>query len=175
MGWTVRWIQFPGSKLPAQRRRPDLSVLKIPETSNSGNFLAATSFNINSVQFGVQASMLTCSLAGSIHTPPILDNPNPGPLSQPSDLASTRFTRPRVSVRNVFNLAAKWQGHFNVQGSDEIGYNNSILAGLLPSNFSTNRGVVNGSGDLVFSTSRIAGMAALGIDNTQDQLRLLPV
>jgi vitamin B12 transporter len=167
MSWTVRWIQFQGSSFPPNGGGPELSVLKIPETSNSGNFLAGYKFQhqFSAVwSAGVDADVFTHGEHS--YTPPILDNPNPGPLSQPSDLASTRFTRPRVSVRNVFNLAAKWQAHFNVQGSDEIGDNNSILAGLYPSNFSTNRGVVNGNGDLVYSTSRMTGMAALGINKT---------
>ena len=83
------------------------------------------------------------------YTPPILDSPNPSPFSQPSALASTRFTRPRLSLQNVFNPAPKWQGHFNLQGSDEIGDNNSILDNVYSSRFNSNRGVVNGSGDLV--------------------------
>jgi hypothetical protein len=54
-------------------------------------------------------------------------------------------------LQNVFNPAPKWQGHFNLQGSDEIGDNKSILHNVYSSRLNSNRGVVNGSGDLVYS------------------------
>ena len=53
-----------------------------------------------------------------------------------------------------------------MQGSDEIGVNKTLLDNLYNSNFSTNRGIINGSGDLVYFTNRMTGMAALGINKT---------
>jgi vitamin B12 transporter len=167
MSWTVRWIQFQGSSFPPNGGGPELSILRIPETSNSGNFLAGFKFQH---QFspvwsaGIDVDVFT--RGEHSYTPPILDSPNPSPFSQPSALASTRFTRPRLSLLNVFHLAPKWEGHFNAQGSDEAGDNNSLIANLYPSKFSTNRGVVNGSGDLVYIANRMTGMIALGINKT---------
>src|ERR1700674_4253580 len=40
MSWTARWIQFDGSSFPENGGGPELSILRIPKTSNSGNFLA---------------------------------------------------------------------------------------------------------------------------------------
>jgi outer membrane cobalamin receptor len=167
MSWTVRWIQFQGSSFPPNGGGPELSVLQIPETSNAGNFLAGfTSQRQVSTGWSVGLNADVFTRGEHSYTPPILASPNPSPLSQPSALASTRFTRPRLALQNIFNLAPKWQAHFNVQGSDEIGVNNTLLANLDNSNFSTNRGIVNGNGDLVYFTNRMTGMAALGINKT---------
>jgi vitamin B12 transporter len=167
MSWTVRWIQFQGSSFPPNGGGPELSVLQIPETSNEGNFLAGfTSQRRVSTEWSVNLMADVFTRGDHSYTPPILASPNPSPLSQPSALASTRFTRPRLAIQNIFNLAPKWQAHFNVQGSDEIGVNNTLLANLYASNFSTNRGIVSGSGDLVYFTNRMTGMAALGINKT---------
>jgi outer membrane cobalamin receptor len=167
MSWTVRWIQFQGSSFPPNGGGPELSVLQIPGTSNSGNFLAGFIFQRQvSKVWNASLDVDVFSRGEHSYTPPILASPNPSPLSQPSALASTRFTRPRLTLQNVFNLAPKWQAHFNVQGSDEIGVNNTILNNLYSSNFSTNRGIVNGNGDLVYFTNRMTGMAALGINKT---------
>ena len=169
MSWTVRWIQFQGSSFPPNGGGPELSVLQIPETSNEGNFLAGfTSQRQVSPGWGVSLNADVFTRGDHSYTPPILASPNPSPLSQPSALASTRFTRPRLAIQNIFNLAPKWQAHFNVQGSDEIGVNNTLLANLYNSNFSTNRGIVNGNGDLVYFTNRMTGMAALGINKTAE-------
>jgi vitamin B12 transporter len=167
LSWTVRWIQFQGSSFPPNGGGPELSVLRIPGTSNSGNFLAGFIFQrqFSTVwRAGIDADVFT--RGEHSYTPPILDSPNPSLFSQPSALARTRFTRPRLSLQNVFNLAPKWQGHFNVQGSDEIGDNNSIIDNSYSSRFRANRGAVNGSGDLVYITNRMTGMAALGINKT---------
>jgi outer membrane cobalamin receptor len=165
--WTVRWIQFQGSSFPPNGGGPELSVLQIPETSNEGNFLAGfTSQRQVSTGWRVSLNADVFTRGDHSYTPPILASLIPSPLSQPSALASTRFTRPRLAIQSVFNLAPKWQAHFIVQGSDEVGMNNTLLANLYNSNFSTNRGIVNVSGDFVYSTSRVTGMAALGIDKT---------
>jgi vitamin B12 transporter len=71
-----------------------------------------------------------------------------------------------VSLQNVLNLAPRWQGHLNVQGSADIGENNSILDNLYNARFSIGRGVVNESGDVEYLTNRLTGMVALGINKT---------
>ena len=66
----------------------------------------------------------------------------------------------------MFDFAPKWQGHLNLQGADGIGANNAIVDNLYSSRFSSNRGVFNGSGDLLYFSKRMTGMAALGINKT---------
>jgi vitamin B12 transporter len=167
MSWTVRWIQFDRSGFPENGGGPELSVLKIPKTSNSGNLLAGLHFRHQFSKVwstGIDADVFT--RGEHSYTPSILDSPHPSPFSQPSASANTRFTRPRVTLRNVLNFAPKWQAHLNVQGADEIGDNNTVIENLYNSQFSTSRGVFEGSGDLVYSTKRMTGMAALGINKT---------
>jgi vitamin B12 transporter len=167
MSWTARWIQFDGSSFPENGGGPELSILRIPKISNSGNFLAGFLFQhqFNKI-WGAGVDIDVFTRGEHSYTPPILDSINPSPLSQPSALASTRFTRPRLTLQNVFNFASKWQAHFNAQGADEIGGNNMLIDNLYSSRFSTNRGVVNGSGDLVYFTQRMTAMIALGINKT---------
>ncbi len=167
MTWTARWIQFDGSSFPENGGGPELSILRIPKTSNSGNFLAGFVFQHQfSKVWGAGIDVDVFTRGEHSYTPAILDNINPSPSSQPSLLTTTRFTRPRLTLQNVFNLAPKWQGHFNAQGADEIGGNNTLIDNLYPSRFSTNRGVVNGSGDLVYFTPRMTAMIALGVNKT---------
>lgn len=167
MSWTVRWIQFQGSSFPPNGGGPELSVLRTPETSNAGNILAGFVFQHQvSKVWSTSLNADVFTRGEHSYTPPILASPNPSPLSQPGALATTRFTRPRLTLQNVFNLAPKWQAHFNAQGSDEIGSNNSLLDDSYSSNFSTNRGIASGSGDLVYFTDRMTGMAALGVNKT---------
>jgi vitamin B12 transporter len=167
ISWTVRWFQFQGSSFPANGGGPELSILRIPETSNSGNFLAGFVFqHLISKVWQVNLNVDVFSRGEHSYTPPILDAPNPSPFSQPSILEKTRFTRPRLTLQNVFNLSSKWQAHFNLQGGDEIGKNNTVFNNAYPSSFSTNRGVANANMDLVFFTNRMTGMAAIGINKT---------
>ena len=176
MSWTARWIQFDGSSFPENGGGPELSILRIPKTSNSGNFLAGFLFQHQfSKVWGADIDIDVFTRGEHSYTPPILDNINPSPISQPSLLTSTRFTRPRLTLQNVFNFAPKWQGHFNAQGADEIGGNNTLIQNLYTSRFSTNRGVVNGSGDLVYFTPRMTAMVALGVNKTSGfQVQIAP-
>ncbi len=167
VSWTARWIQFDRSGFPEGGGGPELSILKIPKTSNSGNILGGLV-----VQHHF-SDLWTASIDADVftrgehaYTPPILDSPHPSPASQPSTDTHTRFTRSRVTLQNIFNLKPKLQCHFNVQGADEIGNNNTIIQGIYPSIFSENRGIFNASGDLVYSTPRMTGMVALGINKT---------
>ena len=167
LSWTVRWIQFQGSSFPPNGGGPELSILRIPETANAGNILAGFIFQHQfSKVWGAALNVDVFSRGTHSYTPAILASLNPSPESQPSALTTTRFTRPRLTLQNVFNFAPKWQGHFNLQGGDEIGSNNTVLESVIPTQFSTNRGVVNGSGDLVYFTPRVTVMAALGINKT---------
>jgi iron complex outermembrane receptor protein/vitamin B12 transporter len=167
MSWTARWIQFDGSSFPENGGGPELSILRIPKTSNSGNLLAGFLFQHQfSKVWGAGIDIDVFTRGEHSYTPPILDSVNPSQNSQPSLLTSTRFTRPRLTLQNVFNFAPKWQGHFNAQGADEIGGNNTLIDNLYGSRFNTNRGVVNGSGDLVYFTPRMTAMLALGINKT---------
>jgi vitamin B12 transporter len=167
LSWTARWIQFQDSSFPPNGGGPELSILQTPETSNSGNILGSFAAHH---QFG---EVWTASIVSDVfsrgehsYTPPILASVVPSPLSQPSALTTTRFTRPRLTVQNIFNLAPRWQAHFSLQGSDEIGSNDTLLENQLTTNFSTNRGIVNGNGDLVYFTSRVTAMTALGVNKT---------
>jgi outer membrane cobalamin receptor len=167
MSWSVRWIQFDRSGFPENGGGPELSVLRIPKTSNSGDFLAGFIFQHQFSKVWIAGIDVDVFTRGEhSYTPPILDRPNPSPLSQPSALATTRFTRPRLTLQNVFNFAPKWQGHFNLQGADEIGDNNTLINNSFSSQFSTNRGVFSGSGDLIYSAGQLTGMVALGINKT---------
>ena len=72
-------------------------------------------------------------------------------------------------------FTSKLHGHANFQGADEIGSNNTLLAGTYPTYFDDNRGIFNFNGDLVYSTRRITAMAALGINKTTGfNLQLAP-
>jgi len=167
MSLTARWIQFDGSSFPENGGGPELSILRVPKTSNSGNFLVGFLFQhqFNKV-WGAGIDIDVFTRGEHSYTPPILDSINPSPNSQPSSLESTRFTRPRLTLQNVFNFASKWQAHFNAQGADELGGNNTLIDNLYSSRFSTNRGVVNGSGDLVYFTQRMTATIALGLNKT---------
>jgi len=167
MSWTARWIQFDGSSFPENGGGPEFSILRTPKTSNSGNFLAGFIFQRQFSKVWAAGIDIDVFTRGEhSYTPPILAGTNPSPFSQPSTLVSTRFTRPRLTLQNVFNFAPKWQAHFNAQGGDEIGDNNTLIDNLYNSRFSTNRGIVNGSGDLVYFTQRMTAMIALGINKT---------
>lgn len=167
VSWTTRWIQFDRSGFPEGGGGPELSILRIPKTSNSGNILGG---------FEVQhhfTDLWTASIDADVftrgehaYTPAILDSPHPSPASQPSTDTYTRFTRSRMTLQNVFNFKPKLQGRFNVQGADELGYNNTLIQAVYPSRFSENRGIFNVNGDLVYSTPKMTGMVALGINKT---------
>ncbi len=167
ISWTARWIQFDGSHFPENGGGPELSIFRTPKTSNSGNFLAGFIFQhqFNKV-WGAGIHIDVFTRGEHAYTPPILASLNPSPFSQPSTLVSTRFTRPRLTLQNVFNFAPRWQAHFNAQAADEIGGNNTLISNLFSSPFSTNRGVVNGTGDLIYFTQRMTAMAALGVNKT---------
>jgi len=167
MSWTVRWIQFDRSGFPENGGGPELSVLKIPKTSNSGNFLVGFLIQHQfSKVWSAGINMDVFTRGEHSYTPAILDNLVPSRNSQPSTLTTSRFIRPRVTLQNVFNFSPKWQGHFNLQGADEIGNNNTLIDNSFGSQFSSNRGVFYESGDLIYSARHVIGMVALGINKT---------
>ena len=167
VSWTARWIQFDRSGFPEGGGGPELSILRIPKTSNSGNILGGFEVQHHFTDLwtaNIDADVFT--RGEHAYTPPILDSPHPSPASQPSTDTYTRFTRSRMTLQNVFNFKPKLQGHFNVQGADELGYNNTLIQAVYPSHFSENRGIFNANGDLVYSTPKMTGMVALGINKT---------
>lgn len=167
LSWTARWFQFQGSSFPPNGGGPELSILRVPGTSNSGNFLSGFTFRHRWNQLWEAKLTVDVFTRGAhSYTPPILDALNPTPQSQPSILENTRFTRPRLSLKNAFNVSSKWQAHFNLEGGDEVGSNDTIFDNAFTSSFSTNRSTVNANGDVVFLTNRMTGMAALGINKT---------
>ena len=165
--WTARWMQFDGSGFPEGGGGPELSILRIPKTSNSGNvlcgFLAKHRFN-DLWMASVNADVF--NRGEHAYTPAILDSPNPSPASQPSTDTRTEFTRSRVALQNVINLRPMLQFHINLRGADEIGHNSTLIGGVYPSQFRDNRGISDFVADMVYSTRRITGMMALGIDKT---------
>jgi vitamin B12 transporter len=167
LSWTARWIQFDRSGFPEGGGGPEISILRTPKTSNSGSILGgfAVQHHFNDLwTASIDADVF--SRGEHAYTPPILDSPHPSPASQPSTDTRTRFTRSRLTLQNVFSFKPKLQSHFSVQGADEIGSNNTIISGVYPTVFNDNRGIFNASGDLVYSTPKMTGMAALGINKT---------
>jgi len=153
-----------------------LSILRVPKTSNSGNILGGfdTQHHFSDLwTAGINADVFT--RGEQAYTPPILDSAHPSPASQPSTDTRTRFTRSRVTLQNLFQLTSRLQSHFNVQWADELGYNDTIIAGVFPTHFSDNRVIFNPSADLVYSTSRMTLMGAVGINKTSGfNLQLAP-
>lgn len=167
ISWTARWIQFGRSGFPEGGGGPEFSVLETPKTSNSGNLLGGfvLQHHVNQIwTIGLNADVF--SRGEHAYTPPILDAPDPSPASQPSADTRTRFTRSRGTLQNTLDFGSKLQGHVNFQGADEIGSNDTILAGTYPTHFDDNRGIFNFNGDLVHSSRRITAMVALGINKT---------
>lgn len=165
--WTARWIQLQRSGFPEGGGGPELSILKTPKTSNSGNILAGfvVQHHFNSVwTTSINADVFT--RGEQAYTPPILDSPHPSPASQPSTDARTRFARFRVTQQNVFQLKHGLQYHLNMQGATEVGYNNTTIAGIVPTHFNDDRGIFATAMDVVYSTSRMTAMAAVGINKT---------
>lgn len=166
-GWTARWIQLDRSGFPEGGGGPELSILKTPKTSNSGNILGGfvVQHHFNSVwTTSINADVFT--RGEQAYTPPILDSPHPSPASQPSTDTRTRFTRFRVTQQNVFQLKHGLQSHFNMQGGTEVGYNSTTIAGIVPTHFNDDRGIFDTAMDVVYSTSRMTAMAAVGINKT---------
>src|SRR6266478_7970413 len=73
MSWTARWIQFDGSSFPENGGGPELSILRIPKTSNSGNFLAGFLFQHQfSKVWGAGIDIDVFTRGEHSYTPPIL-------------------------------------------------------------------------------------------------------
>ncbi len=165
--WTARWIQFDRSGFPEGGGGPELSILRIPKTSNSGNILGGFLFQHRANDLWTASINADVFTRGEhAYTPAILDSPHPSPASQPSTDTRTRFTRSRAALQNEFKLHPRLQSHLNVRGADEIGYNNTLIAGAYPTYFRDNRGIFDLTADLVYSTPKMTGMVALGIDKT---------
>jgi outer membrane cobalamin receptor len=165
--WTAHWIQFDRSGFPEGGGGPELSILRIPKTSNSGNLLGGFLFQHRVSELwtpSIDADVFT--RGEHAHTPAILDSPHPSPASQPSTDTRTRFTRSRGALQNEFNLHPRLQSHLRLRGADEIGYNNALIAGAYPTHFRDDRGIFDLTGDLVYSTPAMTGMVMLGIDKT---------
>lgn len=174
--WTARWIQFDRSGFPEGGGGPELSILRVPKTSNSGNILGGFSVQHQFHDLWTAAIHADLFTRGEhANTPAILEGPHPSPTSQPSTDTRTRFTRSRVALHNGFNLKPRLQSHFHVQASDEAGHNDTLIAGVVPTHFSDTRGIFDANADLVYSTSRMTAMAALGINKTsQFSLQVAP-
>ncbi|WP_348269240.1 TonB-dependent receptor domain-containing protein [Edaphobacter sp. DSM 109919] len=167
VSWTARWIQLDRSGFPEGGGGPELSILRIPKTSNSGNMLSGflVQHRVNNIwTTSINADLFT--RGEHAYTPAILDSPHPSPASQPSTDTRTRFTRSRVALQNVFDLHPRLKSHLNLRGADEFGKNNTLIEGVYPTHFRDNRGTSDISADLVYSTPTMTGMIALGIDKT---------
>jgi vitamin B12 transporter len=165
--WTARWIQFDRSGFPEGGGGPELSILRIPKTSNSGNILSGflVQHRVNDL-WTASINVDVFTRGEHAYTPAILDSPHPSPASQPSTDTRTRFTRSRFALQNVFDLHPRLQSHLNLRGADEAGQNGTLIEGVYPTHFRDNRGISDVAVDLVYSTPAMTGMVALGIDKT---------
>ncbi len=165
--WTARWIQFDGSGFPEGGGGPELSILRIPKTSNSGNVLGGflVQHRVNNL-WTASINVDVFTRGEHAYTPAILDGPHPSPASQPSTDTRTRFTRSRFALQNVFDLYPRLQSHLNLRGADEAGQNSTLIEGVFPTHFRKNRAISDVAADLVYSTPAMTGMVALGIDKT---------
>jgi len=165
--WTGRWIQFERSGFPEGSGGPEFSVLKIPKMTNSGNVLGGFLVQ-HQVNHFWSAAVGTDVFSRGEHayTPSILDSLPPSNAVEPSAGTRTRFTRSRLTIQNTLTFSPKLQSHLNLQGAEEIGQNDTLLAGNYPTHFDRNRGIFNFSGDAVYSDARITAMAALGFNRT---------
>jgi len=165
--WTARWIQFERSGLPEGSGGPEFSVLKTPETTNSGNLFGGFVAQHQLSELWTTAIDADVFSRGEhSYTPPILDSLHPSNASEPSAETQTRFTRSRMTVQNTLSFTPKLLAHLNFQGADELGRNDSILGGYYPDHFYDNRGIFNFTGDGVYSDRRITVMGALGVNKT---------
>lgn len=165
--WTARWIQFERSGFPEGSGGSEFAILKIPKTTNSGNLFGrfVAQHQVNQLwTAAIDADVF--SRGEHAYTPPILDAPHPSLASEPSADTRTRFTRSRLTMQNTLNFTTKLQSHLNLQGADELGQNQTLLAGYYPTSFDDNRGIFNFTGDAVYSGGKITAMAALGINKT---------
>ena len=165
--WTARWIQFERSGFPEGSGGPEFAILRIPKTTNSGNLFGGfmAQHQINQL-WTVVIDADVFSRGEHAYTPPILDAPHPSSASEPSADTRTRFTRSRLTIQNTLNFNSKLQGHLNFQGADELGQNDTLLAGYYPTQFDDNRGIFNFNGDAVYSGGKATAMAALGVNKT---------
>lgn len=167
IGWTARWIQFERSGFPEGSGGPEFAILRIPKTTNSGNLLGGFAVHHQANRLWTTAIDADVFSRGEhAYAPPILDSPHPSSASEPSADTRTRFARSRLAVQNTLNFNTKLQGHIEFQGADEIGHNDTVLAGRYPTHFDGNRGIFNFSGDAVYSGGRMTAMAALGVNKT---------
>lgn len=167
ISWTARWIQFERSGFPEGSGGPEFAILRIPKTTNSGNLFGGFVVHRQVNRLWTTAIDADVFSRGEhAYTPPILDSPRPSSASEPSADTRTRFTRSRLTVQNTLNFNTKLQVHLNFQGADEIGHNDTVLAGYYPTYFDDNRGIFNFSGDAVYSGGSITAMAALGVNKT---------
>jgi len=109
-------LPFGGGEIPPRNRHPTRA------TSSHGSsfqhqFNPLRSAGINADVHSWQA-FLHAADSGQPQSIPVLATQRFGEHS---------FHSTTADLQNVFNPAPKWQGHFNLQGSDEIGDNNSIL------------------------------------------------
>ncbi len=165
--WTARWIQFNRSGFPEGGGGPELSILRIPKTSNSGNIFGGflVQHSVNSL-WTTRINVDVFTRGEHAYTPAILDSPHPSPASQPSTDTRTRFTRSRFALQNVFALHPRLQSHLNLRGADEAGQNSTLIERVYPTHFRKNRAISDVAADLVYSTPAMTAMVALGIDKT---------
>jgi len=165
--WTARWIQFESSGFPEGSGGPDFAILRIPKASNSGNLFGGfvAQHQVNQLwMIVIDADVF--SRGEHAHTPAIIDTPDPSSASEPSVNTRTRFTRSRLTLQNTLSFNSKLQSHLSFQGADELGHNNTLLAGYYPTQFDDNRGFFNFNGDAVYSGGKATAMAALGVNKT---------
>ena len=165
--WTARWIQFERSGFPEGSGGPEFAILRMPKSSNSGNLFGGfvVQHQVNQLwTMAIDADVF--SRGEHAYTPPILDAPHPSPASQPSADTRTRFTRSRLTIQNTLNFNPKLQAHLSFQGADELGQNDTLLAGYYPTQFDDNRGIFNFNGDVVYSGRKVTAMAAFGVNKT---------
>jgi outer membrane cobalamin receptor len=165
--WTARWIQFERSGFPEGSGGPEFAILKIPKTTNSGNlFVGFVAQHQVSQLWTLAIDADVFSRGEHAYTPPILDAPHPSRASQPSADTRTQFTRSRLTIQNTLIFSTKLQGHLNFQGADELGQNDTLLAGYYTTQFDDNRGIFNFNGDAVYSSGKFTAIAAVGINKT---------
>ncbi|HLJ88658.1 MAG TPA: TonB-dependent receptor, partial [Candidatus Angelobacter sp.] len=163
----IRYQHDQDSSFPMNGGGPELSILRTPEESHSGQIIFNTAFHhqvLPSWLYSLDFAFFRESARAN--APAILDSIHPSLHSVPAESTDTDFRRAQFSFSNQFLFSPKWTGSLVAGIKDENGTSNGLLANKIPTNFDLDRPEIHANGELVYNTNRVTLSGGSGIDKS---------
>ncbi len=154
--FTTRYQDSRSSGFPENGGGPGFSILRDPKVADVEQLTLGLGYQQQVSPgwlYGLDFDLFSRQQDDT--APAILDGLPPSPRAIPPLSSQTGFRRLRAGFTSQLNLTPELSLNFGVQGRNEDGSNDTLIAGVFPSVFDLERRTLAGNGEILYRAGRL--------------------